>query len=126
MFQKFRLEDRPIFNQGGIAEEPTPIDDVLPILRDINANMRGLNLAGDFNIDFEDFKTIIEQQNIETPPIPLQVASAEPNAQVISQGQQVVNQGLSIQNPGLTRTENALYSDAEKEITLRNRGIKNA
>ena len=125
-FQKFRLEDRPIFNQGGIAEEPTPIDDVLPILRDINANMRGLNLAGDFDIDFENFKTIIEQQNIETPPIPLQVASAEPNAQVITQGQQVVNQGLSAQNPGLTRTENALYSDAEKEIALRNRGIKNA
>ena len=99
---------------------------MLPILRDINANMRGLNLAGDFDIDFEDFKTIIEQQNIETPPIPLQVASAEPNAQVITQGQQVVNQGLSAQNPGLTRTENALYSDAEKEIALRNRGIKNA
>ena len=125
-FQKFRLQDRPIFNQGGTVEDPSPMDDVLPILRDINANMRGLNLAGDFNIDFEDFKTIIEQQNMETPPIPLQVASAEPNAQVITQGQQVVNQGLSIQNPGLTRTENALYSDAEKEITLRDRGIKNA
>ena len=54
------------------------------------------------------------------------MASAEPNAQVITQGQQVVNQGLSAQNPGLTRTENALYSDAEKEIALRNRGIKNA
>lgn len=125
-FQRFKLQDRPIFNQGGIAEEPSPMDDVMPILRDINSNMRGLNLAGDFNIDFEDFKTIIEQQNIETPPIPLQVASAEPNAQVITQGQQVVNQGLSVQNPGLTRTENALYSDAEKEIALRNRGITNA
>ena len=125
-FQRFRLQDRPIFNQGGVAQDPSALDDVVPILRDIKANMRGLNLAGDFNINFEDFKTIIEQQNIETPPIPLQVASAEPNAQVITQGQQVVNQGLSAQNPGLTRTENALYSDAEKEIALRNRGIKNA
>ena len=128
--RKLALDQRFVagFATGGHVEgiEPalTTFADALPIINQIDQDLENLDLDDEFNIQVSDYITI--QPELPTPPIPLQVASAEPNAQVITQGQQVVNQGLSAQNPGLTRTENALYSDAEKEIALRNRGIKNA
>ena len=51
-----------------------------------------------------------------------------PNSQTITQGQQIVNQtlmagGAAGQTGGLTPVENALLSDEEKQITLKNRGF---
>ena len=49
-----------------------------------------------------------------------------PNTQTITQGQQIVNESLlagGAQTGGLTPVENALLSDEEKQIILRNRGF---
>ena len=51
-----------------------------------------------------------------------------PNSQTITQGQQIINEtllagGAGGQTGGLTPVENALLSDEEKQVILRNRGF---
>jgi len=58
---------------------------------------------------------------IQTPPLPGDVTSAMPNPQVIQTAQ--ANLGNVPNNGGLTSVENALLSEEEKQIRLRQRGI---
>jgi len=85
--------------------------------------MKQLSLDEPFSIDMDDF--LIE--DIVTPPLPESVTSAMPNTQTITQGQNILNQGMNAQanltQNGLTQIENALLSEEEKQIRLRQRGI---
>ena len=52
-----------------------------------------------------------------TPNIPVQVSDAVPNPSIINSGQ------MAQLNEGLTRTENALLTEEEKAIKLKERGM---
>jgi hypothetical protein len=112
---------REIANNLG---EDNPFVEAAPVLREIVSELRQLELGEPFSINVEEY--IIEPP--QTPPLPPNVTSAMPNTQTITQGQQIVNEsllagGAAGQTGGLTPVENALLSDEEKQIMLRNRGF---
>ena len=77
--------------------------------------MYRLNLYQDWDIDLQDFlpDTAPEGQSA-LPPTPM------PSQQVI---QTAAVQAPGIMNQGLTMTENALLSEEEKQMRLRQRGL---
>ena len=82
-------------------------------------DMQRLNLNKDFNLNIENY-LLKPQQTSElliTPDIPKQVSDAAPNPNVINSGQ------MAQLNNGLTMAENALLSEEEKMIKLRQRNI---
>ena len=82
-------------------------------------DMQRLNLNKDFNLNIENY-LLKPQQTSElliTPDIPKQVSDAAPNPNVVNSGQ------MAQLNEGLTMTENALLSEEEKMIKLRQRGM---
>ena len=123
----------PYFPSGDVADkfreiadnlgEDNPFIEAAPILRDMVSEMKQLSLDEPFSIDIDDF--LIE--DIVTPPLPESVTSAMPNNKTITQGQNILNQGMNAQanltQNGLTQIENALLSEEEKQIRLRQRGI---
>jgi hypothetical protein len=91
---------------------------ILSIIERMENDMIELKLNKDFNLNLE--KYLIKQtqtSELQTPPIPIQVSDARPNPQIVNSGQ------MAQLNEGLTRTENALLSDEEKAIKLRDRGL---
>jgi hypothetical protein len=80
-----------------------------------------LQLNKDFDLDINEYLIPTQTQTSElliTPNIPVQVSSAVPNPNVINSGQ------MAQLNEGLTRTENALLTEEEKAIKLRERGLE--
>jgi hypothetical protein len=78
-------------------------------------SMYRLNLYQDWNLNLEDFLPDTEPQGQSAlPPTPM------PSAQVV---QTAAMPAPGVMNQGLTPTENALLSEEEKQITLRNRGL---
>tara|TARA_B100001248_G_scaffold52528_2_gene34300 strand:+ start:1220 stop:5524 length:4305 start_codon:yes stop_codon:yes gene_type:complete len=81
-------------------------------------DMQRLKLNKDFDLDINNYLLKTQQTSeLITPPIPVQVSDARPNPQIVNSGQ------MAQLNEGLTRTENALLSDEEKAIKLRDRGL---
>ena len=81
-------------------------------------DMERLKLNQDFELDINNYLLKTQQTSeLQTPPIPVQVSDARPSPQVINSGQ------MAQLNEGLTRTENALLSEEEKAIKLRDRGL---
>jgi hypothetical protein len=81
-------------------------------------DMQRLRLNKDFELDINNYLLKTQQTSeLQTPPIPAQVSDARPNPQIINSGQ------VAQLNNGLTLTENALLSDEEKAIKLRERGM---
>jgi len=81
-------------------------------------DMQKLRLNKDFNLNIENYLLKPKQTSeLVVPNIPVQVADANPNPQIVNSGQ------LAQLNQGLTMTENALLSEEEKAIKLRQRGI---
>jgi len=99
-------------------------NEVRPALQQIRRELSQLTLDDNFEINVSDY---IEETEIQTPPLPQTVTSAQPNTGVITQGQNILNQGMNAQANltanGLTTSENALLSEEEKQIRLRQRGI---
>ena len=117
---KLQLDSEIANNLG----DENPFIEAAPVLREIRNELRQLELGEPFSINIEEY--IIEPA--PTPPLPQNVTSAMPNSQTITQGQQIVNQtlmagGAAGQTGGLTPVENALLSDEEKQVILRNRGF---
>jgi hypothetical protein len=82
-------------------------------------DMIELRLNKDFDLDLEKY-LIKPRQTSElliTPDIPKQVSSAVPNVNVINNNQ------MAQLNEGLTRTENALLTEEEKAMKLKERGL---
>ena len=114
-YREIGLGTKPSFATGGPVENN--VSEVVSIIREINEDINDLELSGDFNIDITDYVPIQQKVNVATgqsvlPQTPM------PNAQVI-QPQAPGN----IMNTGLTPVENALLSDEEKQIRLRQRGL---
>jgi len=82
-------------------------------------DMQRLNLNKDFNLNIENYllKTQQTSELLITPNIPKQVSDAAPNPNVVNSGQ------MAQLNNGLTMAENALLSEEEKMIKLRQRGM---
>jgi len=81
-------------------------------------DMQKLRLNKDFDLDINNYLLKPQQTSeILTPPLPVQVTDARPNPNVINSGQ------MAQLNEGLTMTENALLSEEEKMIKLRQRNM---
>jgi hypothetical protein len=92
---------------------------ILKIISRMRKDMNRLRLNKDFDLDLNKY-LIKPQQTSElliTPNIPTQVSDAAPNPNVVNSGQ------MAQLNEGLTRTENALLTEEEKAIKLRERGM---
>ena len=86
----------------------------------------GADLSKGFDFNLSDFTSEMDKQieledafdpfsSSSLPPTPM------PNQQVVQTATAMPAAGAM--NQGLTPTENALYSEEEKQITLRNRGL---
>jgi len=93
---------------------------VLKIIGRMRKDMNRLRLNKDFDLDINKYliKPTQTSELLITPNIPVQVSDAAPNPNVINSGQ------MAQLNEGLTRAENALLSDEEKAIKLRERGME--
>ena len=87
-------------------------------INDIVLDLRGLSFDDDFDefIDVEDYLQD-ESEPVASLPLP---NMPMPSANVVQTAQ---NQALGNMNQGLTPVENALLSDEEKQIRLRQRGL---
>jgi hypothetical protein len=97
------------------AGVPNVFEQAESTLNQMEDRMYRLNLYQDWNIDLQDFlpDTSPEGQSA-LPPTPM------PDQQVI---QTAAVQAPGIMNQGLTPTENALLSEEEKQMRLRQRGL---
>jgi len=99
----------------------TPYDSVtLDVLGQLQEIMSEIPLSADFNDYIDPKDWVIEPKGIfgnrsETPPLPIQPM---PDANVVQAMPQ-----QNIMQTGLTPTENALLSDAEKTMRLKQRGL---
>jgi hypothetical protein len=92
---------------------------VLKIISRMRKDMNRLRLNKDFDLDINKYliKNTQTSELLITPDIPVQVSNANPNPEVINSGQ------VAQLNNGLTMAENALLSEEEKMIKLRQRNM---
>ena len=111
--QKIQQEFRDIESR---IDVDNPFEEVRDIINEIRQDLRYLDLTDEFDIEIEDY--LINQSDpfaqSALPPTPM------PSAQVV---QTAAMPAPGVMNQGLTPTENALLSEEEKQITLRNRGL---
>jgi len=110
-----RREFRQMSENLGISN---PYLDALMDINDIALDLRGLSFDDDFDefINVEDYLQD-ESEPVASLPLP---NMPMPSQQVIQTAQ---NQALGNMNQGLTPIENALLSEEEKQIRLRQRGL---
>ena len=91
---------------------------IVPSLRRITSAMNNINLIESFDeqVDLSDF--VDTSEKMPTPPLP---NTPMPNQNVIQAS--IADQATEPLNQGLTNTENALLSQEEKMIRLRQRGL---
>ena len=94
-------------------------DEILEVIEQMSLDMSELKLNQDFTLDIENYllPTPGDEASLITPPLPIQVTDAKPNSQIINNGQ------TAQLNNGLTMSENALLSEEEKMIRLRQRNM---
>ena len=83
-------------------------------------DMMRLKLNKDFDLDINNYllESTDQSSNLITPPLPENVVNTAVNPNVVNSGQQ-----LAQLNNGLTAAENALLSEEEKQIKLRQRNM---
>jgi hypothetical protein len=111
--QKIQQEFKDIESR---IDVDNPFEEVKDVINEIRQDLRYLDLTDEFDIEIEDY--LINQSDpfaqSALPPTPM------PSANVV---QTAAVQAPGVMNQGLTPTENALLSEEEKQITLRNRGL---
>ena len=111
--QKIQQEFKDIESR---IDVDNPFEEVKDVINEIRQDLRYLDLTDEFDIEIEDY--LINQSDpfaqSALPPTPM------PSAQVV---QTAAMPAPGVMNQGLTPTENALLSEEEKQITLRNRGL---
>ena len=117
----FNTKFRNDFAVGGHVESTSfteSLTGIVPSLRRITAAMGNMNLMESFDeqVDLSDF--IDTSEKLQTPPLP---QTPMPNQNVIQAS--IKAQATEPLNDGLTNTENALLSQEEKMIRLRQRGL---
>jgi len=113
--ENIRREFRQIEERTGV---PNPYDEALLDINDIIQELRNLSFDDNFEdvINLEDY-LIPEGEPVAQVPLPQQPM---PNPAVVQTAQM---QAPGVMNQGLTPTENALLSEEEKQIRLRQRGL---
>jgi hypothetical protein len=111
--EKIQQEFRDIESR---IDVDNPFEQVRDIINEIRQDLRYLDLSDDFDIDIGDY-LINESEPVAQAPLPPQPM---PNANVIQTAQM---QAPGNMNQGLTPAENALLSEEEKQIRLRQRGL---
>jgi hypothetical protein len=108
--EKIQERFQDISIEGG---QPNPFFGAQGVMRAMEGALKGQNLYGDFNLRLEDFLPDTDPAGgAALPPQPM----PSPGAIQMSQAPGVMNQGL-------TPVENALLSEEEKQIRLRQRGL---
>jgi len=116
--QEFERQEGRLRSEFDSVDLPAGLPDyVLDVLDTLKDNMENIPLGDDFYkyINPEDYM-IKEESSLPQGYMPEQPA---PSPQVVQPQQQVA----SITQTGLTPTENALLSEEEKQIRLRQRGL---
>ena len=91
---------------------------VLRIIEKMENDMQRLKLNKDFDLDVNNYLMQTDQTaKLQTPPLPKNVVDTAVNPNVVNSGQ------IAQLNNGLTMAENALLSEEEKMIKLRQRGM---
>ena len=91
---------------------------VLRIIEKMENDMQRLKLNKDFNLDVNNYLIQTDQTaKLQTPPLPKNVVETAVNPNVVNSGQ------IAQLNNGLTMAENALLSEEEKMIKLRQRNM---
>jgi hypothetical protein len=113
-FPSEKIEERfqDIAIEGG---QPNPFLGAQGSMRAIEGALKGQNLYQDFQLDLENFLPDTDPQGQSAlPPTPMPAQEVVQTAAVQAPG---------VMNQGLTATENALLSEEEKQIRLRQRGL---
>jgi len=94
-------------------------DEVLEVIERMSLDMGELKLNQDFDLNIENYliPTDDDQSSLITPPLPKEVTQTAVNPEVINSGQ------TAQLNNGLTMTENALLSEEEKMLRLKQRNM---
>jgi len=111
--QKIQQEFRDIESR---IDVDNPFEEVRDIINEIRQDLRYLDLSDEFDIDIGDY-LIDESEPVAQAPLPLQPM---PSANVV---QTAALPATGNMNQGLTPIENALFSEEEKQIRLRQRGL---
>jgi len=102
--------------------ESNPFEEAEDVIQDIREDLKDLSFNDEFKIEISDY---VDPEDFEakvvTPPLPTNVTSAQPNPEVIQTAA-----APTMNQIGLTPVEQALLSEEEKQIRLRNRGLTNA
>ena len=97
--------------------EPNPFQEALPTLRRIMKQLNKIKLDGEFYITLEDW--IEEESMFQLGGDQSQLKTPDVNPALMTQ----VMPSQNVMETGLTPTEQALLSNEEKAIRLRQRGM---
>ena len=113
------------FNEGGrvgyaLGSKPTGVEteikNLVDLLRSVRNELRKLSLDGEFDIEMGDYVETQDPQAAISPS----VETPQVNPELVKNP---MNVDMNVMNTGLTPTEQALLSNEEKAIRLRQRGI---
>jgi len=106
------------------ASDPSyvdPFEAAMPVIAEMIQEFQGADLSKGWKFDLSDFGIEeVPAQPTSTDPFRSQLQTPMPAQEVV---QTATVQAPGVMNQGLTPTENALLSEEEKQITLRNRGL---
>ena len=111
--QKIQQEFRDIESR---IDVDNPFEEVRDIINEIRQDLRYLDLSDEFDIDIGDY-LIDESEPVAQAPLPLQPM---PSSNVVRTAALPATGNM---NQGLTPIENELFSEEEKQIRLRQRGL---
>jgi hypothetical protein len=93
----------------------------MPVISEMISEFQNADLTKGWKFDLSDFGIEeVPAQPTSTDPFRSQLQTPMPAQEVV---QTAAVQAPGTMNQGLTPTENALLSEEEKQITLRNRGM---
>jgi len=114
--QRAALQFAQLAEDKGIPNVLT--DEILEVIEEMSLDMGELKLNQEFNLDIEKYLIpTADEASLITPPLPKEVVDTAVNPNVVNSGQ------VAQLNNGLTMTENALLSEEEKMIKLKQRGM---
>ena len=114
---RFAEGGRVNYAEGTDPFMETGIKNLISLLRSLRNDMKNMSLDGEFDVDTEGY--IEPEQTAQQAPLP---ETPEVNAAALLQPSAIANTTLT--QTGLTPTEQALLSQEEQGIRLRQRGMK--
>ena len=114
---RFAEGGRVNYAEGTDPFMETGIKNLIGLLRSLRDDMKNMPLDGEFDVDTEGY--IEPEQTAQQAPLP---ETPEVNAAALLQPSAIANTTLT--QTGLTPTEQALLSQEEQGIRLRQRGMK--